>query len=71
MNDTEFMCVETGDYHGLARAWQGYKAHDVLQALKTLVSCIERDQGKGGILLPTSAALAHAKDVISQLENKC
>ena len=36
-------------------------------ALSALVSCLDRDNGLGGITLPTEAALLHAKDVIQDI----
>lgn len=39
-------------------------APDLLIALRNLVSCVERDRTGAGILLPTEAAIATAKDAI-------
>lgn len=38
---------------------------DFRSALRALVSCVRRDQGKGGILLPTEAALSRAEELLS------
>lgn len=43
--------------------------NDLYYSLRALVSCVERDSGKGGILLPTPAALESAKSVILRSES--
>lgn len=40
---------------------------DAATALRSLVSCVERDRTGAGILLPTEAALATARDLLSRI----